>query len=116
MAIINFTRSAIPVSDFEAEAFCQKCLEQISRNVNTEVVRVCNVLVWNMLRAELVRSPLKSRVVWQVENIDIDMNSSLISKDFWYLPASSLNDEALEKLLVFHLETESVKRLESKDQ
>lgn len=114
MTIINFTKSATPISDFEAEVFVAQCLVQICHDV--EIIDICNVLTWNMLRAALVRSPLKSRVVWQVENIDIDMNSSLISKDFWYLPASSLNDEALEKLLVFHLETESVKRLESKDQ
>lgn len=112
MAIINFTREAMPVSDFEAEVFVEKRLEQINQNVNTEVVNVCNILIWNMLRAALVRSPLKSRVIWQIESIDIDMSSSLVSEDFWCLPVSTLNDEALEKLLTFHLETELAKHLE----
>lgn len=97
MTIINFTQSATPVSDFLAERYVQACLCDIEEGVET--IGICNVLVINLLRAELIDSPLKHQVQWQFEGTPVHMDKDMRSRDFWNNPVTNLEDKALEKLL-----------------
>jgi hypothetical protein len=98
MTIINFTESAPAISDFHAENVVRNIICSIEK-YDIEKVNLCNVLLWNMLRAELINSPLKTKVVWQFEGETIDMDANMNSNAFWRHSVTELQDKALEKLL-----------------
>jgi len=98
MRTINFTRYAAPVSDFDAEATVARHM----RTLETEddaVVETCNLLIWQLLRAELINNPLKFETLWQFEGLRIDMDVHLRSGQFWRHPVTNLEEDALFKLV-----------------
>lgn len=97
MTIINFTQSATPISDFLAEKYVQGCLHDIEADV--EYIAICNVLVLNLLRAELINSPLKYQVRWQFEGEPVYTDKHMRSSDLWRNPVMELDIKALLKLL-----------------
>ena len=98
MRTINFTRYAVAVSDFDAEATVARHMQQLGADKHA-VIEVCNLLVWQMLRAELLNNPLKFDIEWQFEGLTVDMNANLRSSNFWAYPVTKLEEEALFKLL-----------------
>lgn len=98
MRTIIFTQRAKPVSDFDAESLCEDLMQALESNPRATVT-VCNVLLWNMLRAKLIDNPIKFDTVWMYENGVVDMDTNMRSNRFWDYPVTELGDVALETLL-----------------
>jgi hypothetical protein len=98
MRTINFTRYASPVSDFDAEATIAAHMRTLEIDEDA-VVETCNLLIWQMLRAELINNPLKFEIVWQFEGVRVDMDVHLRSGQFWQHPVTNLEEDALFKLV-----------------
>lgn len=97
MTTINFTKQAPAISDFNAQNVVEGILLSIEKDVKE--VKLCNVLLWNMLRAELIDSPLKSKVRWEFEGRSIDMDEDMKTGQFWQHPVTKLEDKALMRLI-----------------
>lgn len=63
------------------------------------IVIICNVLLWNMLRAKLINNPIKFDTVWMYEEEVVDMDANMRGNRFWNHPVTELGDVALEALL-----------------
>jgi len=63
------------------------------------IVIICNVLLWNMLRAKLINNRIKFDAVWMYEKEVVDMDTNMRSNRFWNHPATELGDVALGALL-----------------
>jgi hypothetical protein len=98
MRTINFTRYAPAVSDFDAETTIAWHMRQLETDEEA-LIETCNVLIWQMLRAELLNNPLKFEIVWQFEGLRVDMDVHLRSSQFWRHPVTNLEEKALFKLV-----------------
>lgn len=98
MRTINFTRFAHSISDFDAEDTVQYYIEDLRVNPNASI-RVCNLLVWNLLRAELKNSSLKFHITWLLEGKAIDMDTNMRSPGFWLHPITDLTSSTLCRIM-----------------
>jgi hypothetical protein len=100
MPQIFFTSDARPVSDFDAEGFVKDAMYDLSVG---DDVAICNVLVFNMLRAALLNDDFKNQIEWWYDDgtgaKKIDMDKNMRCKNFWYVRVASLGEVALDTLL-----------------
>ena len=103
---IIFTENSKPISDFWAEHQITTWLIQIENHIDGQYkqkleIRVCNVLLFNMLRAAYytTHSKYQEYTTWWYEDNLVDMDKDMRSKLFWQMPKTDLEETALMKLL-----------------
>lgn len=98
MRTIIFTSQASPVSDFDAESRCEEMMQTLESKPHA-IVSICNILLWNMLRAKLINNPIKFDVTWMYEDEVVDMDTNMRSNRFWDYPVTDLDGVTLGTLL-----------------